>query len=253
MTMNKDGEYVMSNEVYATSNSSTADRSYHEQIQHDEDSSNQLPPLQVMGQTDDNDSMEPFHNEDEYESGSYDLLAPAPESAQRFSLEAQSEILFSAEHLRMIFDDSNQLLRFTAFLNHNRPSSVPLLIYYLDSIKALRAIKYANAIVASLDRVPGFDGSNEIAPHTVNTALEQKANLAFEALVKDDLPAYITHAWTSTVSSAIARRISGTLPIHLRETSEGLAEVFCLTDPSRPDNPIVFASEGMIEYKSSFL
>lgn len=37
----------------------------------------------------------------------------------------------------------------------------------------------------------------------------------------------------------------GTLPPHLREASEGLAEVFCLTDPSRPDNPIVFASEGL--------
>lgn len=35
----------------------------------------------------------------------------------------------------------------------------------------------------------------------------------------------------------------GTLPPHLREQSEGLAEVFCLTDPSRSDNPIVFASE----------
>jgi len=30
---------------------------------------------------------------------------------------------------------------------------------------------------------------------------------------------------------------------HLREASEGLAEVFCLTDPSRADNPIVFVSE----------
>lgn len=35
----------------------------------------------------------------------------------------------------------------------------------------------------------------------------------------------------------------GTLPPHLKEQSEGLAEVFCLTDPSRSDNPIVFASE----------
>lgn len=29
----------------------------------------------------------------------------------------------------------------------------------------------------------------------------------------------------------------------MREQSEGLAEVFCLTDPSRSDNPIVFSSE----------
>lgn len=32
--------------------------------------------------------------------------------------------------------------------------------------------------------------------------------------------------------------------------SEGLAETFCLTDPSRRDNPIIFASEGT--YRDSF-
>lgn len=44
-------------------------------------------------------------------------------------------------------------------------------------------------------------------------------------------------------STAIRRRITGTMPPHLREQNEGLAEVFCLTDPSRSDNPIVFSSE----------
>jgi hypothetical protein len=64
-------------------------------------------------------------------------------------------------------------------------------------------------------------------------------------MVQNDLPAYITHVYIQTVSLSITRRIIGTLPPHLREASEGLAEVFCLTDPSRPDNPIVFASEGI--------
>lgn len=45
------------------------------------------------------------------------------------------------------------------------------------------------------------------------------------------------------VSSSIKRRIMGTLTPDLRAQSEGLAEVFCLTDPSRQDNPIVFSSE----------
>lgn len=73
--------------------------------------------------------------------------------------------------------------------------------------------------------------------------LEQKANSAFDALVVDDLPAYIAHQYTQVVSVSIAKRVTGTLPAHLREASEGLAEVFCLTDPSRTDNPIVFASD----------
>jgi len=41
------------------------------------------------------------------------------------------------------------------------------------------------------------------------------------------------------VTVSIRHRIKG-LP---RPASEGLAEVFCLTDPSRPDNPIVFMTE----------
>lgn len=32
--------------------------------------------------------------------------------------------------------------------------------------------------------------------------------------------------------------------MRLYSLSEGLAETFCLTDPSKTDNPIVFASEG---------
>lgn len=53
-------------------------------------------------------------------------------------------------------------------------------------------------------------------------------------------------ASTASSITKIALNLTlGTLAPHLREASEGLAEVFCLTDPSRPDNPIVFASEGM--------
>lgn len=48
----------------------------------------------------------------------------------------------------------------------------------------------------------------------------------------------------------VLKLYAGTLAPHLREASEGLAEVFCLTDPSRPDNPIVFASEGGSRSKS---
>ena len=64
------------------------------------------------------------------------------------------------------------------------------------------------------------------------------------SLQDQDLPAYITQMYIRVVSLSIAHRITGTLSPNLRDASEGLAEVFCLTDPSRPDNPIVFASEG---------
>jgi hypothetical protein len=114
----------------------------------------------------------------------------------------------------------------------------------LDATKALKAINYANAIAEALDPIEGHEFTATPARITVNSVLEEKANQAFEALVLEDLPAYITHTYIQIVSSSIAKRVTGQSSPQLQEPSDGLAEVFCLTDPSRPDNPIIFASEG---------
>lgn len=178
---------------------------------------------------------------------SFDLIAPQAEASEDllyYSLEAQSELLFSHDHLREIFNDPSLLLKFTYFLSSHRVSSIPVLVYYLDSIKALKAISYANAIAEALEPVPNLDFTTHPSTKTQNNDLEKRAQNAFDILVREDLPAYITHVYTHTVSLSIQRRITGTLPSHLREASEGLAEVFCMTDPSRPGNPIIFTSEG---------
>ncbi|KAM0581379.1 hypothetical protein ACHAPW_008554 [Verticillium nonalfalfae] len=201
----------------------------------------QLYALITKGLGDD-DLLEPIPDE-ELEPGSFDLVAPDQGISRQHSLETRSEVLFSKEHLKGIFSDYVLLQKFTDFLAETRRESLPLLTYYLDSMKALRAIAYANAISRALDATDGHDFTSEGPGKTTNTALEKKAEAAFEALTREDLPAYITHLWTQTVSVSIKRRITGTLPVQLREMSEGLAEVFCLTDPSRRDNPIVFASE----------
>jgi hypothetical protein len=207
-----------------------------------------LPALQSKGPLEDSaDQLEPL-NEEDLDPGSFDLVAPAPVegTSKRFSLETRSEQLFSTEHLRVIFADPTLLLRFTSYLGAYRSSSIPILIYYLDAVKALKAISYSNAIAEALEPIPGFDFTASTALKTLNAELEEKAAKAFDVLVREDLPAYITHTFLQTVSISIQRRVTGSLPAHLREASEGLAEVFCLTDPSRPDNPIVFASEGML-------
>lgn len=171
----------------------------------------------------------------------FDLLETAPNEAQAiYQLETRAQQLFSPEHLHMIFRTPRLLLQFTDFLYTHRPSSVRTLNLYFDALKALRAIVYANTVARSL---AAHDSG---LPHedTVNDGLTKRAERAFYQLVQDDLPAWITYTWTKIVSVSIQRRITGTLAPHLREASEGLAEVFCLSDPSRPDNPIVFASEG---------
>ncbi|KAH8658718.1 hypothetical protein BGZ60DRAFT_472068 [Tricladium varicosporioides] len=200
-----------------------------------------LPPLQAKG-LEEHEHLDPL-NEDDIDPGSFDLVAPHEDSHKQYSLEARSELLFSTEHLRVIFADPSLLLQFTSFLSTHRGQSVPILIYYLDAIKALKAISYSNAIAEALEPIDGFDFTRTHPKSTLNEDLQEKAKSAFDVMVREDLPAFVTFAYIQTVSLSIQKRITGTLPAHLREASEGLAEVFCLTDPSRPDNPIVFASE----------
>jgi hypothetical protein len=198
-----------------------------------------LPPLQVPPTF--NEADRPITDDD---PASYDLVAPLQNQKEAYSLEKRSQVLFSREHLQVIFSDPALLFKFTSFLSAHRPKSVPLLVYYLDALKAIRALHYANAICDGLDPIEGFDFTSQHPTPSVNPFLEQKANSAFDVLVKEELPAYITHLYIQVASLSISRRITGLLAQHLEATSEGLAEVFCLTDPSRPDNPIVFASEG---------
>lgn len=212
------------------------------------DQAPELPPLQAQANLDqmNQDTFKPVAEDD---PSSYDLVAPGQlEESQKkaWNLEKQSQALFSKEHLQVIFSDPSFLLKFTSFLGLHRPQSVPILVHYLDSLKALRALHYSNAILEGLDEVPGLDFTTGPVEPTVNTALLKRATDAFDYLVREELPAYITHEYIQIVTASISARISGMLAPHLREASEGLAEVFCLTDPSRPDNPIVFASEGKL-------
>lgn len=209
------------------------------------DRSAELPRLQANGNLNEIEE-EAYNPVSEDDPTSYDLTGPVyAENTQKktWNLEKQSRALFSKEHLQIIFGDPGFLLRFTSFLGLHRPQSVPILVHYLDSLKALRALHYANAILEGLDEVPGLDFTKGKVDPTTNATLMKRATDAFDYLVREELPAYVTHEYIQIVSASISARISGMLAPHLREASEGLAEVFCLTDPSRPDNPIVFASE----------
>ncbi|KAH6655325.1 hypothetical protein BKA67DRAFT_508066, partial [Truncatella angustata] len=200
-----------------------------------------LPALQTRA-VEENDGLEPLA-EEEIDPASFDLVVPAHAHSKQYSLEIQSELMFSSTHLAVIFEDPVLLQRFTNFIYQVRPRSVPILQYYMDAFKALRAIEYANAIVSGLQSVGDLSYTSESIDQTSNQALRDRADQAFQTLANEELPAFITHTYIQTVSMTIKRRIADTLPPHLREMSEGLAEVFCLTDPARPDNPIIFASE----------
>lgn len=229
---------------HASSNSGSPENSQSKYVYDQENElEHDLPALQDQGNLEDADQLEPVAADDD--PASYELVAPSRGQKQGYSLEKRSQTLFSREHLQVIFSDPALLFKFTAFLSAHRTQSVPILVYYLDALKAIRAIHYANAVCEGLDPIEGFDFSSSYPMRSVNVALEQKANQAFDVLVKEELPAYITHLYVQVVTMSISRRVTGSLAPHLQAASEGLAEVFCLTDPSRPDNPIVFASEGI--------
>lgn len=218
-------------------------------IQTDDQSMATLPPLQAIG-VDNLDGLHPV-SRDDIDPESFDLVIPAANTAM-YSLEHRSELLFSVEHMRIIILDPILLHRFSTFLGAYRPQSVPLLNYLLDALKAIRALEYVNGIISQKLRPDGLqlqhhpsDFAVKALPElTVNESLREKTAAAFEALAKDDLPAYITHVWTDIVELSMRRKTMGMMPQNLQYLSEGLAEVFCVTDPSRKDNPIVFASEG---------
>lgn len=154
-----------------------------------------MPALQSKGHGYEHSILEPVLEDD---PASYDLVSSNQEhdsTPQAYSLETRAEEIFSSQHLQAIFDDPKLLRKFTSFLGSHRPSSLPLLIYYLDALKALAAMKYSNAVAEALEPLDGHSWTHEAAAVTQNTALEAKARQAFEAIVREDLPAYVTYTW----------------------------------------------------------
>jgi hypothetical protein len=180
-----------------------------------------------------------------HNSKSYDLNIPSKGQQEMYPLEKRAEELFSKEHLQVILSHPEFLSSFRNFLEQHRPPSFKVLTYYFDALKALRAIAYSNAVAEALDPIDKHEFTNTFPEPTVNKSLEEKAKQAFEFLVNEDLPAYVTYKYVDIVSKTIRSKITNSVPSGARYNSEGLAEVFCLTDPHRQDNPIVVSSEGM--------
>lgn len=179
-----------------------------------------LPALQSR-QLRDNSDFEPVAVSDLLPD-SFDLVPTGGDDAPlQSSLEQTSELLFSKYHLSVIFQDFMILRRFIGFLTTVRPNSVPLLEYYLRSVKALAALNYANSIVENLETVTYHGQSLVFTENKAQTAsskaLGDKIAAAFQVLARDDLPAFITHIWMELVEVSMRRRITGSLPAHLRE------------------------------------
>lgn len=175
----------------------------------------------------------------------FDLAAPVQDANYLHSIETLADLLVAGDHLKNIFADPSSLLDFTSYLSACRPKSIPMLMYYLDATEAIKAVNYAITIAGALEPITGHDFTSTSVTTTMNSELEDKAKKAFNVLVQEELPGFVTQLYVQTIKSSMIKRIMGPSAQPMRGAPEGLLEVFCLTDPSRPDHPIVFASQGM--------
>ncbi|KAF9695765.1 hypothetical protein EKO04_005961 [Ascochyta lentis] len=170
----------------------------------------------------------------------YDLRPPPPNITDR-SAEAVAERLFSIDHLYVILKDNAYLQRFTTFLVRYRAHSVPTLVRYLDSQKALKAIEYANALADQITQQPTWP--SKVSAASLDPRFEQISRGALEELVSEALPAYVTFNVVDIVTELLNKEIIGkNMPV-MRELVHGLAEVYCMSDPTQEGNPMIFASE----------
>ena len=201
---------------------------------------------------------------------SYDLQAPPLPPGTAAATGALAEQLalkvLGPAHLARILTTPRPLSLFADFLAGRGDSAIGTLVRYLDAKKALKALAYSNAIAGALA--------------VRNEALELRRDAAFAGLL-EELAGYVTHSVVDVVSRLVARRITGAASTGAGHTSaanaananaslsgefcgtadgeagadgggdgvvpaadDGLGECFCLTDPRRPDNPIIFMSEG---------
>lgn len=173
--------------------------------------------------------------------GNYDLKPPTP-SVSGGNGEALAEQLFSADHLNLILTDRTLNAKFTSFVDKYLPRAKPTLARYQATQKAKAAISYANSLTESL-----ADDSASLRPRIPAVLFDQnfeaESSKAGEELVSDALPAYITHRLVNIATECLVKEVTGTSAPIMRELVPGLAEVYCLTDPSIQENPIIYASE----------
>ncbi|KAI9700211.1 MAG: hypothetical protein M1820_006879 [Bogoriella megaspora] len=170
----------------------------------------------------------------EDEPQSYDLKPPPPAVSQE-NVEALSERLFSSDHLKAILQDPTSAARFKSFLKNYRSQDEQLLARYTESQKAAKAIDFANAVAH------GMDITHNAA--YLDSKFESRSKKIEEALIDEAFPSYITYRLVQLVTECLVKEITGNNAPIMREMINGLAEVYCLSDPSVPDNPLVYASE----------
>jgi PAS domain S-box-containing protein len=172
-------------------------------------------------------------------------LRPAPTKEKPIDLEELSELLYSKGYLEYITNDAQLLGRFSVFLNKYRPDIAPLIQQYLETQKVIKATAYANAVASTLVAGHTWNGTGKGASPAVEltASFMVASRRAFSTLLEEALPAWVTYSLVKTATSCLRAEITNrSIPL-TRDLLGGLSEVFCISDPKQPDNPLIYASD----------
>jgi PAS domain S-box-containing protein len=167
-------------------------------------------------------------------------LRPPPRKETATTLEVLSDLLYSQGYLETITNDPALLGRFSVFLNKYRPDIAPLIQHYLETQKVIKATAYANAVASALS-----DGKSTKMPPAVELTASflVSSRRAFNTLLQEALPAWVTYSLVKTATSCLKAEIMNQSTPLTRDLLGGLSEVFCISDPNQPDNPLIYASD----------
>jgi len=143
------------------------------------------------------------------EDDDFDLRPPI-RLKQPTSVGHVSRLLFSAGHLNTIIHDASLFVHFTKFLHRYRPQLAAALTKYLETQKAINAVEYADAVAESVADLSLLDSGVESTPAAyVNTSFNDMSKDAFDKLLSEALPAFITFGLIKITTEIMANEITG--------------------------------------------
>ncbi|KAL9114694.1 MAG: hypothetical protein Q9227_001372 [Pyrenula ochraceoflavens] len=164
---------------------------------------------------------------------------PQPPSSP-VSIEKLSSLLHSSGYLQTLTTTPHLLSNFTTFLSRYRPDLLPLIPLYLETRKVLNAISYANAVASALPPSSTSDSHSPAAE--LSQHFRATADDAFNKLLTEALPAFVTYSLVKSSTAILTAEITATSTPLTTDLVGGLSEVFCITDPTQQDNPIIYAT-----------
>ena len=168
---------------------------------------------------------------------------PHPTNAGQICIETMDESLFSIEHVKQVLEDRDLNVEFQTFLGACQPNAMPHFARFSILTKALRSIRYAEAIVSGLNSVRDAPVTSKIGNFTMPWVIQDKIESTLNIFVDKYFRAFIADKYARLSERALADRVIGNYNSKIAEIVPGLAEVFVLSDPTRHDNPVVFTSD----------